>query len=333
MLEERNQVRRDREELVGGDVHQGHLLAGGRAVLAVSHAHPHHFGCNAPVRVERLGRLHDDLVVFLDGAQITDLVRHHAVLHDIVRGLDEPELVDFCIRGERHDQADVRPFRGLDRAHPAVVGRMNVSDLEHGPLPGKSSRAQRREPALVGDRGQRVRLVHELAELAGAEELTDHRAHGLRVDEVVGHHGLHVLEAHALLDGPLHPHQADAVLVFQQLAHRAHPAVGHMIDVVDGPALHTVLELEQIAYGVENVLFPQHGRLERGLLFRDAQLLVYLHPADPGKVVIRWVEEQVLEEVGGYLQRRGVGRPEPPVDLDDSLFRGVHLVQRERLGQ
>ena len=53
-----------------------------------------------------------------------------------------------------------------------------------------------------------------------AEELLDGRDHGLGVDQVVRHRRVDVLvDGHLLLDGPLHPHQADAELVLQQLAH------------------------------------------------------------------------------------------------------------------
>ena len=52
---------------------------------------------------------------------------------------------------KRVDQADVRAFRRLDRADPAVVGRMHVADLEARALARQTAGPERREAALVGD--------------------------------------------------------------------------------------------------------------------------------------------------------------------------------------
>ena len=82
--------------------------------------------------------------------------------------LDEAVLVDAGKGRERVDQADVRAFRRLDRADTAVVGRVHVADFEAGTLAGQTARPKRRETTLVRDLGERVGLVHELAE-AGDE--------------------------------------------------------------------------------------------------------------------------------------------------------------------
>ena len=47
-----------------------------------------------------------------------------------VRRLEEAVLVGARVDGQRVDQADVRTFRRLDRAHAAVVRRVHVADLE-----------------------------------------------------------------------------------------------------------------------------------------------------------------------------------------------------------
>src|SRR5690242_21439052 len=53
-------------------------------------------------------------------------------------------------------------------------------------------------PIFVGDLGKRVRLVHELRELARAEELLDDGRDRLVVDQLLRHQRLDVLQAHAL---------------------------------------------------------------------------------------------------------------------------------------
>ena len=74
------------------------------------------------------------MTLFFDGSQVLDLGSHLSGLDLAVRRLDKTELVDPGIGGERADQANVWPFRRLDRAHPAVVRGMDVSNLEPGTL-------------------------------------------------------------------------------------------------------------------------------------------------------------------------------------------------------
>ena len=148
----------------------------------------------------------------------------------------KPNGVDPGEGGQGADEADVRALRRLDRAHAAVVGEVDVADLEAGPLTGQATRAERREATAVGEARQRVHLVHELRELAGAEELLDGGDHRPDVDERLGRDGLDVLGGHALADDPLHAGQADADLVLDQLADRADAAVGEVVLVVEAVA-------------------------------------------------------------------------------------------------
>ena len=101
------------------------------------------------------------------------------------------------------------------------------SDFHVGALAAQTAGAQRGQAALVGQLGQRVRLIHELAQGAGAEALLDGRHHGPDVDQSLGGQGglVLALEGHALADDALHAGEADAELVLQQLAHAAQTAV------------------------------------------------------------------------------------------------------------
>ena len=175
---------------------------------------------------------------------------------------------------------------------------------------------------------ERVGLVHELRELRAAEVLLHHRADGLRVDEVVRHERVDLLRhAHALLDRALHAHQTDAVLVLHQLADRAHAAVAEVVDVVDRAA--AVLELDEVADRLEDVLRREHLDVERGpLLLRHVvvELVVQLEAADLREVVALGVEEQVVEERLRGLERRRIARAQAPVDLEDRVLRRLDLV-------
>src|SRR5438105_15927903 len=89
---------------------------------------------------------------------------------------------------------------------------------------------------------KRVGLIHELRELTGAEKFLECGGNRFVVDQLLRHQGLDILQAHLLLDGPLHSHQADAEMVLYELPDRPHPASTEMIDFIDeavsAPAPH-----------------------------------------------------------------------------------------------
>ena len=157
-----------------------------------------------PSVVDRGVGLGDDVLLLLVGGQVADLVGDLAVDDGAVRRLDEAVLVDPGVGGQGADQADVRAFGRLDRAHAAVVRRVDVSDLEAGALTGETTWPERGQAALVGQARQRVVLVHELAELRGAEELLHRGHHRADVDQRLRRDGLDVLGGHALAHDPLH---------------------------------------------------------------------------------------------------------------------------------
>src|SRR5690606_39436989 len=99
-----------------------------------------------------------DEAVLLVGGQVVHLVGDLAVDDLPVRRLDEAERVHAGVGAQRADEADVRAFRRLDRAHPAVVAGVDVADLHARTLTGQTARAQRRKTALVGQTRQRVVL-------------------------------------------------------------------------------------------------------------------------------------------------------------------------------
>ena len=155
-------------------------------------------------------------------------------LHLAVRRLDEAVLVDPAVRCERANEADVRAFRRLDRADPAVVAVVDVADVEPGALARQAARAEGAEAPLRRELGERVRLVHELAQLAAAEELLHRRHDRPDVDERVRRRLVDLLDRHALADDALHAQEADAEGVLDELAVRADAAIAEVVDVVGG---------------------------------------------------------------------------------------------------
>ena len=109
---------------------------------------------------------------------------------------------------------------------------VDVADFEAGALARETAGPEGREAALVRELGQRVRLVHELRELARAEELFDRRDDRTDVDQRLRRDRLDVLNGHALAHDALETQQADAELVLQQFADRTHAAIAEMVDVV-----------------------------------------------------------------------------------------------------
>src|SRR5256885_16177584 len=78
---------------------------------------------------------------------------------------------------------------------------------------------------------ERVRLLHELAQLRAAEELLDRGHDRPDVDELLGRRLLGLDDGHALANDPLHPEEADAELALDQLADGANPAVAKEVGV------------------------------------------------------------------------------------------------------
>ena len=105
------------------------------------------------------------------------------------------------------------------------------------------------------------------------------------------HDGIDLDGAHALTDRPLHAQQADAVLVLQKLADRAHPAVAKMIDVID--LATPVLEINERFDDAQDVFLAQRPQVVVGL---KAESGVHLHPPDRREIVAFRVKEQAFEQ-------------------------------------
>ena len=221
-----------------------------------------------PCGVQRRVGLRDDVPVLLVGGEVVDLVGDLAVRRPCGTAsrrsrtaLTRPKV------DERADQADVRAFRRLDRAHAAVVARVHVADLEAGALTGQTTRAERRQAALVGQARQRVGLVHELATAGEVPKNSLMRGHDRAdVDQGLRRDRLDVLGRHALADDALHAGQAQADLVLDELADRAQAPVAEVVDVVGleaglaGVQLHDVVDRGQDVVLGEDALVDRQRR-------------------------------------------------------------------------
>jgi len=141
----------------------------------------------------------------------------------------------------------------------------------------------------------------------------------------MGHERLDLLQRHAFLDRSFHPDQADPVLIFEELADRANPPIPQIIDIVDG-ALR-VFEADEVFDRLEDIFPAQGALLERNV--GEAELQVELEAADFREVVMIRAEEEIVEKLGGHLEGGGIAGAQPPIDLDEGVFAGVHLVQEQ----
>src|SRR5262249_1617447 len=125
-------------------------------------------------------------------------------------------IVDAREAAQRADQADVWTFWRFNRADTTVVSGVNVAHFKSRAFTGKAAGTESRKTSLVRDFAKRVRLIHELAELRGPEELANRGHNRFGVDEIVRHgRGHFLVHAHLFLDGAFHTDQADAELVLE----------------------------------------------------------------------------------------------------------------------
>ena len=234
VLEERDHRRGDGPDLLRRDVHVVDVLPAGtarRCPACVRHR-------ISPTSLPFLssGALACAMTTLLldVGVEVVDLVGDLAVLDDAVRRRDEAVLGDLRVARQRADQADVRALRRLDRAHAAVVGRVDVAHLDRRALAREAAGAEGadRRRRCVRPR-QRVRLVHELAELRGAEELLQRGHDRADVDDRLRRDRVRVLGGEALADDALHPVEADAEGLLDELADGAQAAVAEVLVLVE----------------------------------------------------------------------------------------------------
>ena len=322
VLEEGDHRGRDRPQLARRHIHVIDVRGGDVVDFTALAAHEHAVLAEATVIGEHGVGLRDDVEVLLVSREVVDLVGHPAVDDLAVGRLDEAECVDPTVGGERADQADVGAFRGLDRAHAAVVRGVHVADLEAGPLTRQTAGAQRRQAPLVGQARERVCLIHELRQLRGAEELLDGGNDGADVDEGLRRDGLDILGGHALANHALHARQARADLILDQLTDGAQAAIAEVVDVI---GLDLDLATRSLCHGLPGVQARDvldRGRdvflAERALAERliQAKLLVDLVATDLGQVVALRIEVEVVEKRAGVLQRGGLARAELAVEVE-----------------
>ncbi len=148
--------------------------------------------------------------------------------------------------------------------------------------------------------GQWVGLVHELRQLRRAEEFA-HRSHSrFRIDQIIRHDSRYIDARHALLNGALHPKQANTILVLQKLTNRTNAAVTKVIDIID--IALAVFQIDQFLDYGKNVFFAQRRNRVFCIQLKPH---VELNPANSRQIITLAIEEQAFEQsLCGFLGRR-----------------------------
>ena len=336
VLQEWNQRCSDRHHLTWRHVHVGDLarLHDGEFV-AVTYRNELIY--KLVLTVDFRIRLCNHALGFLNGRQILNVIGDLTIRHLAVRRLKEAILVGAGIGCQRVDQTNVRTFRSLDRANSTIMGRVHVTDFEAGAFTGQTAWAKGRYTTLVRDFGQRVVLVHELAELGGTEKFLDRCSDRLGVDQILRHQPFGFGQTQTLLDGALDPDQADTELIFGHLADGTDATVTKVIDIVNDAV--TVTDIYQRAQHVDDVrhafadvliillsfLIGAQGEVTAVIndtgtfLFFTAKTAIELHTTHCRQIVALFGEEQVLEQVLRRFLGRRLARAHHPVDFDQRL--------------
>ena len=148
----------------------------------------------------------------------------------------------------------------------------------------------------MADFSEGVGLVHELRELAAAEEFFHGSYDRAYVDERIGSGLAWLLDAHAFFDDALHTQQADTELGLDQLANAAHAAVAEVVDVIF--ASDAVVEFDEAAHNIDKVV-KREGAL--ALWDRQVELTVQFVASDAAEVVATGVEKHVFDERAGIV--------------------------------
>src|SRR3954452_6126154 len=273
-------------------------------------------------------RLGDEEILFAIARQVIDLIGDASLVHLAVRRFDEPEFVDPGKGAHRADETDVWTFRGLDRANPSVVRRMDVANFETGAIARETAWPEGRETTLVGQLRERVGLIHELRELRAAKEIADDRAERFRVDQLLGRHAIDVdvEQRHALFHETLRPRQADAALVGQQFAHCPDAAATEMIDIIQ--RAFAAAQVDQIFDRANKILVRNDALTEIDV---DPEFLVDLVTTDSTEIVFLRIEKESFQERLCVRDGRRIARAQLPINVFERLFLVVRRIFLERL--
>ena len=141
---------------------------------------------------------------------------------------------------------------------------------------------------------QWIRLIHELTQLTGAEELLDGGDERLGIDQLGRGERVGLTDRHPFLDDSLKAVQTNTHLVLKQLTHGADPAITQMIDVIEAGTTNIQLKIDQIIKGGQHILM---GEGAHGVWNRETELLIDLVATHSTEVVALGIKETGLQKL------------------------------------
>ncbi len=205
---------------------------------------------------------------------------------------------------------------------------MHVADFEARAIAAQTAWPEGRETALVRQLRERIRLIHELRELRAAEEVANHRAQRLRIDQLLRRHAVDVdvEQGHALLHETLRAGETDAALIGEQFAHGPDAAAAEVIDVVE--RAFAAAQTDQILDRADEILVGHDALAEIDV---DPELLVDLVTANAAEIVFFRIEKETLQERFGVRHRRRIARTQLAINVLQRLFLVVRRIFLQRL--
>ena len=184
VFQERNQGSGGRNDLQRRDVHVLDTFRANHHGFTVFTG-AHQFLSQATFVIQLGVSLADDVLTFFNSGEVINLIGHLAVNHLTIRRFQEAVFIQASIQSQRVNQTNVRAFRRFNRAQTTVVSRVHVTHFEACAFTGQTTGTQSGNTTLMGDFRQRIGLVHELAQLAGAKEFTNSSGNRLTVDQIL----------------------------------------------------------------------------------------------------------------------------------------------------
>ena len=339
MLKERDQRRPYGYHLARRDVHIIDLVHRHVFCLSVIVADKRILCKEITVGVKFLVSLGNNMPMLLVSSHIDDIIRDMPVFDLTVRGLDETERVDAGECRQATDKADIRAFRGFDRAHTSEMGRMDIAHFHRRTVTRQAAGAEGGQAALVGHARQRVVLVKELRQLGCPEELFDRCSYRTNIQKGLGGYCLRVLGRHTLAGYTFHTGQARAQLCLDQLAHLADTAVAEIINII---CIYSKLDILAVTLPGENILPVMQGHeifhcckdIFAGkaavlIISVKSKLAVDLVPPNAGQIITLVVEIEGLQKITPGFR----GSCVPRADTAVKLSQGLVLCDLRLLGQ
>ena len=179
---------------------------------------------------------------------------------------------------------------------------MDIANGKSRPFPGQAPRTEGTDATFVGEFRQRICLIHELAKLAGAEELLDRRHQGFGIDQLSWSKRIGFTYSHALLNDPFEAIQSDTHLVLKQFANGSHPTVTEMVNIVKGSATDIQLKIDQIIDGRKHILRCEGSN---GVGNCKAEFFINFVAPDATEVIPLSIKETAMKQLLTTTHRGG----------------------------